>query len=63
MCPVNHLALIGFVMALKPLSAMERNPIKLTLTMSRVRVWIIIDESQTGQEPARAPVVTTYIHS
>lgn len=33
-CAVNHLVLIGFVMALKPLSAMECNPIKMTLTIS-----------------------------
>lgn len=34
MCPVNHLVLIGFVMALKPLSVLELNPIKMTLTIS-----------------------------
>lgn len=33
-CPVNHLVLIGFIMTLKPLSAMELNPIKMTLTVS-----------------------------
>ena len=42
-------------MALKPLSAMELNPIKMTLTISvgkkGRRVWIIIDESLTGQDP------------
>ena len=54
-CPVNHLVLIGFIMALKPLSAMELNPIKMTLDYKRReesrRVWIIIDESLTGQDP------------
>lgn len=37
MCPVNHLVLIGFNIALKALSVMELNPIKMTLTISTAK--------------------------
>lgn len=62
---VSHLLLIGLIVAFKPFSVMQLNPIKsawnISAQKSKRRVWIILDRRVARTH--KAPIVATYIPS